>query len=179
MGTILEKPNNHWWDDVTTNGRTESRDDILAEAMRMARDELTMLQSRDPGEWKWGQLHQLELINPTLGESGIGAVEALFNRGPFDLGGGGGIIDATSWDATDGYDVTAVPSMRMVVDLDNFDRSRWIQLTGNSGHAFQKHYLDQAPLWAKGKTMPWAFSPKAVKKATDDTLKMRPSVPRG
>jgi len=179
VGTILEKPNNHWWDDVTTNGRTESRDDILAEAMRMARDELTMLQSRDPGEWKWGQLHQLELINPTLGESGIGAVEALFNRGPFDLGGGGGIIDATSWDATDGYDVTAVPSMRMVVDLDNFDRSRWIQLTGNSGHAFQKHYLDQAPLWAKGKTMPWAFSPKAVKKATDDTLKMRPSVPRG
>ncbi len=178
VGRILEKPNSHWWDDVTTNGRTEARDDVLAEAMRMARDELTRLQSREPGEWSWGQLHQLDLVNPTLGDSGIGVVEALFNRGPFDLGGGAGIVNATGWDATEGYDVTAVPSMRMVVDLDDLDRSRWIQLTGNSGHAFHKHYLDQAPLWAKGETLPWAFSPKAVKNATRDTLTMKPSVPR-
>ncbi len=179
VGKILKKPSSHWWDDVTTRGRTESRDYILAEAMRMARDELTRLQSRDPSEWRWGRLHQLDLINPTLGDSGIGAVNALFNRGPFDLGGGGGIVDATSWDATEGYDVTALPSMRMVIDLDDLDRSRWIQLTGNSGHAFQKHYLDQAPLFAEGKTLPWAFTPKAVKDATDDTLTMKPSVPRG
>ena len=178
VGRILEKPGSDWWDDVTTIGRTESRDDILAEAMRMARDELTMLQSREPSEWRWGQLHQLDLVNPTLGDSGVGLVNSLFNRGPFDLGGGGGIIDATSWDATEGYEVTAVPSMRMVVDLDNLDKSRWIQLTGNSGHAFQKHYLDQAPLWAEGETLPWAFSPKAVKNATEDTLTMKPSVPR-
>ncbi len=75
----------------------------------MARDELTMLQSREPGDWRWGQLHQLELVNPTLGDSGVGLVNSLFNRGPFDLGGGGGIVDATSWDATEGYEVTAVP----------------------------------------------------------------------
>ncbi|GAA3515464.1 penicillin acylase family protein [Aeromicrobium panaciterrae] len=179
VGSILDSPTNHWWDDVSTIGRRESRDDILAEAMRMARDELTMRQSRDPGDWSWGQLHRLELVNPTLGDSGVGMVNALFNRGPFNVGGGGGIVDATSWDATEGYDVTAVPSMRMVVDLADLDRSRWIQLTGNSGHAFQKHYLDQAPLWAEGKTLPWAFSPRAITQATDDTLTMRPSVPRG
>ncbi len=179
VSSILEKPGSHWWDDVTTSSRTESRDDILAEAMRKARDELTMLQSREPGEWRWGQLHQLELVNPTLGDSGIGVIEALFNRGPFNLGGGSGIINASSWDATEGYDVTAVPSMRMVIDLDNLDRSRWIQLTGNSGHAFHPNYLDQAPLWADGKTLPWAFSAKAVKKATEKTLILSPSVPRG
>ncbi len=179
VGSILDKPRSEWWDDVTTDGLVESRDDILAEAMRLARDEMTMLQSRHTSEWSWGRLHQLGLVNPTLGDSGIGVIEALFNRGPFNVAGGGGLVNATAWDATEGYDVTAVPSMRMVVDLDNLDRSRWIQLTGNSGHAFQEHYLDQAPLWAEGKTLPWAFSAKAVKSATEDTLTMKPSVPRG
>jgi penicillin amidase len=105
----------------------------------------------------------------------VGLVNSIFNRGPFKVGGGGGIVDATSWDATKGYDVTAVPSMRMVVDLGNLDRSRWIQLTGNSGHAFHDHYLDQAPLWAKGETLPWAFGHKAVAASTDDTLTLKPS----
>jgi len=178
MRTILKHPGSHWWDNVTTIGRTESRDEILAQAMRNARDELTRLQSRDPENWTWGKLHRLELVNPTLGESGIGVVESIFNRGPFGLGGGGGLVDATGWDANEGYAVTAVPSMRMVVDLAHLDRSRWIQLTGNSGHAFQSHYLDQEPLWAKGETLPWAFSLNAVKVSTDDTLTLMPTAPR-
>jgi penicillin amidase len=39
-------------------------------------------------------------------------------------------------DAGEGYEVDAVPSMRMIVDLSDLDASRWVQLTGNSGHAF-------------------------------------------
>jgi penicillin amidase len=175
VASILDQPGNHWWDDTTTPGIKETRDEILADAMRAARDELTMIQSRSPSEWRWGTMHKLELVNPTLGDSGVGLVNRIFNRGPFKVGGGSGIVDATSWDATEGYEVTAVPSMRMVVDLGNLDRSRWIQLTGNSGHAFDDHYLDQAPLWAKGETLPWAFGRKAVAASTDDTLTLKPS----
>jgi penicillin amidase len=178
LRTIIDRPTSHWWDNVTTKTRVETRDEILAEAMRDARDQLTMRQARNVGDWSWGKLHTLRLVNPTLGDSGIGAVNSIFNRGPFQVGGGGGLVDATGWDASKGYKVDAVPSMRMVVDLADLDKSRWIQLTGESGHAFQKHYLDQEPLWARGETLPWAFSEKAVKKATDDTLTMEPSVPR-
>ena len=175
LRTIIDKPHSPWWDNVKTNGRVETRDEILAEAMRRARDQLTMEQSREPDDWSWGRLHTLKLVNPTLGDSGIGAVNSIFNRGPFEVGGGGGLVDATGWDATKGYQVDAVPSMRMVVDLAELDKSRWIQLTGESGHAFQKHYLDQAPLWAKGETLPWAFSAAAVREAAVDTLTMKPS----
>jgi penicillin amidase len=178
LRTIIDKPNDHWWDNVKTSAKVESRDDILAEAMRQARDQLTMRQSRTPGDWSWGKLHRLRLVNPTLGDSGVGLVNSIFNRGPFNVGGGGGLVDATGWDASEGYRVTAVPSMRMIVDLSDLDKSRWIQLTGESGHAFQKHYLDQEPLWAKGETLPWAFSAKAIKDATDDTLTMQPRGPR-
>lgn len=174
MRTIINEPTSHWWDNVTTSTTIESRDEILTTAMMDARDELTMKQSRDTHRWSWGKSHQLNLVNSTLGDSGIGLVNAIFNRGPYAVGGGGGLIDATGWDASKGYDVTAVPSMRMVVDLADLDKSRWIQLTGNSGHAFNAHYVDQTKLWLKGKTLPWAFSTDSVAKGTTDTLILKP-----
>jgi penicillin amidase len=175
LDTILDRPGNHWWDDVTTPSVRESRDEVLAAAMRDARDELTMIQSRNPRDWRWGAMHTLELVNPTLGDSGVGLVDRLFNRGPYEIGGGGGIVAATGWDATAGYEVTAGPSMRMIVDLDDLDRSRWIQVTGASGHAFHDHYNDQTQLWAEGRTLPWAFGAKAVEAGTDDVLTLAPS----
>ena len=47
-----------------------------------------------------------------------------------------------------------MPSMRMIVDLANLDESRWIQLTGNSGHAFHANYDDQFELWRTGQNLP-------------------------
>ena len=173
VDSIIERPGNHWWDDITTREVRETRDEMLAGAMRDARDELTMKQSSRPSEWRWGDLHRIELVNPTLGDSGVGLVNSLFNRGPYSVGGGSGIVNATSWDASEGYEVTAAPSMRMIVDLGDLDGSRWIQLTGNSGHAFHKNYVDQQKMWSKGETLPWAFGRKAVDDATEDTLTLR------
>lgn len=175
MRTILDRPTSHWWDDVSTPSQTESRNEILANAMRDARDELTSMQSREPSRWSWGQFHRLTLVNETLGSSGIGFVESLFNRGPYEVAGGGGTILANAWDATEGYAVTAVPSMRMTVDMSDLDNSRWIQLTGNSGHAFHDNYTDQTELWLKGKSLPWAFSRDAVEQVATDTLVLEPA----
>ncbi len=59
-----------------------------------------------------------------------------------------------------GYEVDWVPSMRMIVDLADLDDSRWINLTGASGHAFNPHYDDQAPLWQRGGSCARGRSPK-------------------
>jgi penicillin amidase len=174
VSDLLEKPSDPWWDDVTTD-EVETRDDILARALIAARDEMTQRQDLDPGEWSWGQLHRLDLHQLALGESGIGPVEWLVNRGPWNVGGGTSAVDATSWDASEGYEVTSAPSMRMVVSLGNFDRSRWINLTGVSGHPFDDHYTDQTDLWARGDTLPWAFSRAAVEDAAEDTLVLKAS----
>ncbi len=174
VGDLLEKPADPWWDDTAT-AEVETRDDILARALMDARDELTKRQDVDPGEWSWGHLHQLDLHQLALGESGIGPVEWLVNRGTWDVGGGTAAVDATSWDASEGYDVTSAPSMRMVVSLGNFDKSRWINLTGVSGHPFDDHYTDQTDLWADGDTLPWAFSRSAVEDAADHTLVLKPA----
>jgi penicillin amidase len=116
----------------------------------------------------------LELTNATFGKSGIGPIEWLFNRGPYELGGGLDVVDATGWVASESYAVDWVPSMRMVVDLSNLDASRYVNLTGASGHAFSAHYDDQAPLWQHGETIAWPFSSSAVKGATQDLLTLTP-----
>lgn len=170
---LLGKPRDSFWDNVHTP-KVETRNEILRLAMEQARDGLTRLRSNVPGQWRWGNLHQLTLRNQTMGAAGS-PVAFLFNRGPYDVAGSGSVVDATAFDASEGYDVTAVPSMRMVVSLANFDDSRWINLTGASGHAFNAHYTDQTELWLDGRSLPWAFSTAAVKAATQDTLELLPT----
>jgi penicillin amidase len=172
---LLDDPGSAWWDDKTTDGVVETRDDILERALREARDELTRREALNPDEWSWGHLHRLALHDQTLGESGIGPVEWLVNRDGWRVGGGSSTVDATGWDAAEGYDVTTAPSMRMVVSLADLDESRWVSLTGVSGHPFNAHYTDQTDLWAAGETLPWAFTDTAVDAAADDVLTLQPA----
>ena len=154
---MLEDPRDPFWDDVDTPEVTETRDDILLAAMMEARDELTRIRSRAASDWRWGDLHTLTLRNDHLG-SEDSPVDFLFARGDWELGGGPSIVNATWWDARAGFEVTALPSMRMVIPMDDLDAARWINLTGASGHAYNEHYTDQTDLWAEGKTLPWVFS---------------------
>ena len=172
---LLTTPADPWWDDVTTDDAVETRDDILEQALVAARDEMTRLQARNPGDWSWGHLHRLDLRGSTLGESGIGPVEWLVNRDGAEIGGGSSVVNATGWDATEGYRVTSAPSMRMVVSLADLDDSRWVNLTGVSGHPASDHYDDQTELFVEGETLPWPFSRDAVEEAGEDTLELVPA----
>jgi penicillin G amidase len=174
MDRLLDDPTATWWDDSTTDGTVETRDDILGDAMIDARDEMTRRLGLNAHDWNWGHLHTLRLESATLGRSDLAPVRWLFNRRGWDLGGGNATVDATSWDAAEGYGVVNVPSMRMVVSLGDLDRSRWINLTGVSGHPASGHYTDQTDLWARGETLPWAFSRGAVRAAAEDTLTLTP-----
>ncbi|MEW1904306.1 penicillin acylase family protein [Streptomyces sp. NPDC086147] len=173
---LLKQEKNEWW---TTPGNrtdqaTETRDQLLARAMKDARWELTAKLGKDVSTWSWGRLHQLTLKNQTLGTAGPGAVQRLLNRGPWNLGGGEAAVDATGWNAAGGYEVIWVPSMRMVVNVGDWDKSRWVNLTGASGHAFHSHYTDQTDAWAKGELYDWAHGKAAVDAATRDTLVLNP-----
>nr|WP_308805694.1 penicillin acylase family protein [Acrocarpospora corrugata] len=174
MRTLLAAEDSAWWDDVRTKNGVETRDDILTAALADADAEIGDLLGADPAGWRWGDLHTLELTNETFGTSGIGPIEWLFNRGPIRASGSKDAVNATGWNTTEGYQVDWVPSMRMVVDLADLDRSRWVNLTGASGHAFHGNYDDQAELWADGQTTPWPSTEQAVKSQATDTLTFRP-----
>jgi penicillin amidase len=170
---LLGDPGARWW--MNEDAGVAGRDAMLAHALDEAWGEASDRMGGDPDGWRWGRLHTLTLTNQSFGESGIGPMEWLFNRGPYELGGGSSIVNANGWDASIGYDVDWVPSMRMIVDLGDLDASTWINLTGASGHAFHPHYADQAPLWQRGETRPWPFTPAAVRDSAADTLQLDPA----
>ena len=68
-----------------------------------------------------------------------------------------------------------MPSMRMVLDLADLDRSTWVNLTGNSGHTYNRNYVDQLDAWQTGQTFPFPFSRAAVDAATVNRLTLTPS----
>src|SRR5690606_18254238 len=131
----------------------------------------------DPGRWQWGRLHRLRLEQTPLGTTrSPGPVRALVNRGPEDAPGGSSIVNAFAWNAASGtFDVTAAPSMRMVVDLGDLDRSRWVNQTGISGHPGDAHYDDQLGTWLDGEDYAWPFGRDAVDEAADERQEFRPS----
>jgi penicillin amidase len=171
---LWSTPNDPWWTDKSA-GTTGGRDAIVKKALEEATAELTSAQGGDPTKWTWGQMHTLTVRNQTFGKSGIGPIEAIFNRGPIETSGGESVVNATGWDASSGnYEVTWVPSMRMVLDVSNFDNSTWVNLTGNSGHVYSRHYVDQLDAWRDGTTYPFAFTKSAVAAAEVDTLTLVP-----
>ena len=170
---LLDEPDSPWWDDLEAAGNRD-RDDVLHAAMSAAYDELLETFSDDPADWRWGELHTLTLTHGTFGASGIGPVERLFNRGPLETSGGSDVVNATGWLANHGYEVIWVPSMRMVVDMGNLDAGRWINLTGQSGRPFHRHYTDQAELWRDGDTIPITFTLQATRAVAVDELTLVP-----
>ncbi|MEV1130342.1 penicillin acylase family protein [Agromyces sp. NPDC049794] len=173
VGDLLDEPDARWWtnDDLGVAGRDAMIGHALEAAWREASDRMGPASD----SWRWGRLHTLTLTNSTFGESGIAPIEWLFNRGPFALGGGSDIVNAIGWDVSQGYEVNWVPSMRMVVDVGDFDASRWVNLTGASGHAFHPHYDDQAKLWQRGEMREWPFTLRSLQDAAHDTLHLRPA----
>jgi len=176
MRTIIDKPDSPWWDDRSTAGTIEGRDDVLARAMVAARTQLTAHLSSRATDWRWGRLHVVALQHPVLGGPTVPSlVRDQVNPDPVGVGGGPAMVDATAWDTSSGsYAVTSGPSMRMVVDLGDLDASTWVNLTGTSGHPGSAHYADQLHTWATGGSYPWTFTAAATTADAQGTLTLRP-----
>jgi penicillin G amidase len=175
VSRLLKSPRDQWWDNNLTPGVIEGRDEILRQSMVQARKDLTIKLGKNPGTWQWGRLHQLTLEHKVLGGPSVFApVRALFNRGPWQMPGGSSIVNANGWKASKGYQVDWAPSMRMVVNLGDLDASTWVNQSGNSGHPYDAHYVDQADAWVANQTYPWPFSEKAVRAGGGDELTLTP-----
>jgi penicillin amidase len=170
---LLDAPDDPWWDDVS-NSEVQNRDAILEAAMAEAHTELTETMG-NPGSWKWSRIHTATFENQTLGQSGIGPIEWLFNRNaPERLGGGADIVNAVGFYPPDGYVVDWIPSMRMVIDLSDFSSSTAGNATGQSGHAFNSHYDDQIGPWADGEQSPLRWTREQVETDAAATLTLQP-----
>ncbi|MBN8636851.1 MAG: penicillin acylase family protein [Anaerolineae bacterium] len=179
---LMNDPENAWWDDARTADVVERRDEILVRAFDEAVVEIVRRQGNNPAEWSWGELHTATWESNPLGLSGISLIEDMVNRGPYPVDGGGEIVNATGWgidygtDAVDAtYTVRALPSMRMIVDVANWENSQSMHTTGQSGHPYSPHYNDMISPWTEIRYHPMLWSRTQVERATADRLILSPA----
>lgn len=175
MRNLIETPNDPFWDDKDSAEVVENRNDIYIASLVETVEQLEKEFGKDPAKWpRWGELHTVTFRNGTLGESGIGLIENLFNRGPFETGGGKSIVNATGWDVGVSFEVDWLPSMRMIVDLGNLDNSVTVHTTGQSGHAYHPHYIDMTPLWVNIEYYAMLWNEQAITSSAEGHLILTP-----
>jgi penicillin amidase len=158
-----------WFDNITTP-QTETRDEILMKALEEAVEELTKTLGPNSARWRWGDLHTATFESGSLGQSGIGIVEALFNRGPVAVDGSIATVNNTAYSPNHPYGVGTVPSYRQIVDLGDFTRSVSMHTTGQSGHPYHRHYSDMIDSWRNIKYHPMLWERTDVHADAEGTL---------
>jgi penicillin amidase len=125
-----------------------------------------------PEMWAWGRIRPLVLKHPVGARSPFGKV---FNLGSFPYGG-----DVNTVNQSGGYisDITSNPlvitSLRMVIDVGNWDNNRFSLPGGQSGNPVSPHYDDLLPFWCCGDGVSIAWSPMQVSQVTRSILHLIP-----
>lgn len=164
-----------FWDDVNT-AATETASAVVLATFEETIAWMGETFGRNPDDWQWGNVHQVTFRSNPLGESGIEPLERIVNRGPVAVGGSGRSVNANAfgWDIDSFATVRSNPSMRMIIDLGDFNNSRAIHPTGQSGHPFHPHYDDMIDLWAAGSYHDFAFGTSKIDAMTEQILTLDP-----
>ncbi len=160
-----------WFDDIRTEGKTETRDDLLRRAGLRALNQLSKRLGAEPAAWRWGQVHTLELVSP-LRRHGFG--KELLGTGPLSMGGSAETIYRARFAPDKPFDVTISAALRMVVDMSDPDKIMAVLPGGAVGRQFNKHQTDQVPAFMDGQVLYWWFSDNAIEKNTKHSLQLKP-----
>jgi hypothetical protein len=74
----------------------------------------------------------------------------------------------------DGYETNWLPSFRMIVDLGDLNNSITVHTTGQSGHAYNEHYDDMAPMWANVEYYSMLWSEQSIMENAEGHLVLSP-----
>ena len=180
-----------FWDDPATPF-VETRDGRIAAALDDAGAELRGAVG-DPSRWAWARVHTTTFREQTLGRSGIGILEGLFNEGPYGIPGTNDAVnngntslgawypdpdepDATPGTLFDAFTMTNHPSYRLAIELTpgRLDAARIIISTGQGGNPGGRHYSDLVDDWISGRTAPLPFTRDAVEARASTRLVLEP-----
>ena len=153
MDQILRDPQSPWF-------ATCPRPTLVEKSLREAQAELTAGLGTHMKQWSWGKLHTLTLRHPL---DRIKILAPLFSIGPFPSPGDGVTVNMGFYRHSNPYQHVVGPSLRMLIDLGDWQRTRFILPSGQSGHFFSPHYRDQTELWRAGDTIQLFYDEKGMK----------------
>lgn len=145
----------------------------IRRALRAAAGRLEARCGPDPAAWAWGRVRPLTFRHPVGDRKPL---DRVFNLGPYPWGGDTNTVSPAVVDPADpaANPDGAVASLRMAIDVGEWDLSRFVLPGGQSGNPYSPHYADQMPLWLRGDALPIPWSPSMVERAIRHKLALRP-----
>ncbi|MEW9920432.1 penicillin acylase family protein [Marimonas sp. MJW-29] len=141
---------------------------FLAETLQAACDDALRRFGPNPNAWRWGDLHKGYFAHA------VSKVAPGHDVGPVDKGGTGTTVMLANYDPVS-YRVTHGASVRMVVDVGDWDKSVWINAPGQSGLPGSPHHADLMPLWAAGEYVPMLYSAEAIDQSAASVIHVAPA----
>ena len=152
------------------NNPVSDRDQLLANTLQSARQELEKRLGPDASQWSWGQLHTASFRHALDQQSGA---KGLLDLGPLARPGDEYTVNATGVEG-DSWDQVSGASYREILDTSNWDKSVAVNTPGQSGQPGSPHYSDLMPFWDVGLYFPLVYTRKAVERDTTDRLVLKP-----
>jgi penicillin G amidase len=163
----LEQPDTRFGPDARAK-----RDQLLLATLKAAWEEMEKLGGTDPAMWQWGKLH-FNLNEHPFAPAVDDATRVKIDVGPIAKNGSEFTPNQSLTRATDFRQMNG-PTVRLVLDVGNWDNSRAVNHPGQSGDPDSPHYRDLAPLWIGGRYFPLVYSRKAVEAATEKVVRLVP-----
>ncbi len=158
------------WDDISTVGITESRDDRLVTALLDALADLKSLVGADQDAWRWGDQHRVRFngLNPLWLVSIPPVTDPVFPKG-FPRHGDQWNVDASNFSITRGltdnfsFSYGSGPVQRVVAEMTPTGPKIRNALPGGAVLAKESPYFrDEAELWRKNQSHPIPFEVEEV-----------------
>ncbi len=150
---------------------TAARDFILARSFSEAVQDLSKRFGRDVSQWRYGseKMHYVRIAHPLDGVVND-SLRSLLSPGPLPRGGYANTLNATG----NSDNQTAGASLRVVIDVADWEKAIATNTPGQSGDPRSPHYRDLFARWARGEYVPLPFSTAAVDKRAEHRDLLRP-----
>lgn len=177
------KNGSSFYDDVTTIGQKENRNQMIRRSMNDAISYLERELGSEPFEWRWEQLHTITLEPPLFGKAADDPnapktlkliVDNLLSKGPFAAKGHDMSINNGEYSWNDPYEMILGSSIRRIVDFSELNHTLSIIPTGQSGNPLSQYYGDQTESWLKGQYKLLYQDSTFFKESQYETMKLVP-----
>jgi len=167
---LLSKSDSLLWDRIHTPQKEIWKEIVevsLVEAIEQAEKRI----GENRNEWQWGKIHPIYYRHPGA-ESWI--TRQVMNYGPYPLGGDNTTVNYAGFNPIQGkFNVNAIASFRLIVDMADLGKTLIIGPMGQSGQPQHPHYHDMIDLWRNGRYIPLYFYRQDVLNHHKDLLVLK------
>ncbi|KXF75197.1 penicillin acylase [Paramesorhizobium deserti] len=164
MLSLLSEPGSNW--------KEAERDSMLLTTLSAGFADCEKRFGTNPAAWRWGSLHKALFEHATSRINTKGMAE--WDVGPLPLGGSRSTPMHAGYRISD-FGVSAGASVRLVMDVGDWDNSVCINAPGQSGDPRSPHYRDLAGPWSRGEFVPLAYSREKVNASTAVLIELLPA----